>query len=305
MAQVCLFPEHAKVLKTEGTKMSEKIGVRGRKTVAALLKTGVVRAATSRKGAWHIAAGPAAKAPKSQFAGPRLPVGTGKTVRVAVFATGEKAEQARAAGADIVGIEDLVAKVKAGDFNFDVVIASPDAFRIVGTLGTILGPRGLMPSPKFGTLTPDVATAVKNAKAGSVQYRKDKSGILHFVINHKSFADGALRLNRFAPIMIERLNVKISEEALAREKGNRSIFGEKIIQVNEKTMLALEENIPELAAGAIKQAYYQALTSGASVLEAINGELVETEADGSRRFIKPLPAPYKVALGTKRIRSID
>jgi len=105
-----------------------------------------------------------------------LPNGTGKTKRVAVFAQGAKAEEARAAGADIVGMEDLAEQVKAGNLNFDVVIASPDTMRIVGTLGQILGPRGLMPNPKVGTVTPDVATAVKNAKAGQVQFRVPAQG---------------------------------------------------------------------------------------------------------------------------------
>ena len=118
-----------------------------------------------------------------------LPAGTGKTVRVAVFAQGEKAEQAKAAGADIVGMEDLAERVKAGDMHFDIVIASPDTMRIVGTLGQILGPRGLMPNPKVGTVTPDVANAVKNAKAGQVQYRADKAGIIHATIGRKSFTD--------------------------------------------------------------------------------------------------------------------
>ena len=108
-----------------------------------------------------------------------LPNGTGKTKRVAVFAQGAKAEEAKAAGADIVGMDDLAAQVKAGNMNFDVVIASPDTMRVVGTLGQILGPRGLMPNPKVGTVTPDVATAVKNAKAGQVQFRVDKAGIVH------------------------------------------------------------------------------------------------------------------------------
>ena len=116
-----------------------------------------------------------------------LPAGTGKTVRVAVFAQGAKAEEAKAAGADIVGMDDLAAEVKAGNMNFDVVIASPDTMRIVGTLGQILGPRGLMPNPKVGTVTPDVATAVKNAKAGQVQFRTDKAGIIHCTIGRASF----------------------------------------------------------------------------------------------------------------------
>jgi large subunit ribosomal protein L1 len=116
-----------------------------------------------------------------------LPNGTGKTKRVAVFAQGPKAEEARAAGADVVGLDDLAAEVKAGNLNFDVVIASPDTMRVVGTLGQILGPRGLMPNPKVGTVTPDVATAVKNAKAGQVQFRVDKAGIIHATIGRRSF----------------------------------------------------------------------------------------------------------------------
>ena len=116
-----------------------------------------------------------------------LPNGTGKTKRVAVFAQGAKAEEAKAAGADVVGMEDLAERVKAGDMPFDVVIASPDTMRIVGTLGQILGPRGLMPNPKVGTVTPDVAGAVRNAKAGQVQFRVDKAGIIHSTIGRRSF----------------------------------------------------------------------------------------------------------------------
>src|SRR5690606_15032188 len=111
-----------------------------------------------------------------------LPAGTGKSVRVAVFAQGDKAEEARAAGAEIVGMDDLAEQIKAGQMDFDVVIASPDTMRVVGTLGQILGPRGLMPNPRVGTVTPDVAQAVKNAKAGQVQYRTDKAGIIHATI---------------------------------------------------------------------------------------------------------------------------
>jgi large subunit ribosomal protein L1 len=116
-----------------------------------------------------------------------LPAGTGKAVRVAVFTQGDKVEVARAAGADIVGMDDLAEQVRAGNLNFDIVIASPDAMRVVGTLGQILGPRGLMPNPKVGTVTPDVATAVRNAKAGQVQYRTDKAGIVHATIGRASF----------------------------------------------------------------------------------------------------------------------
>lgn len=133
-----------------------------------------------------------------------LPAGIGKTVRVAVFTQGEKAEQARAAGADIVGMEDLAEQVKAGNLNFDVVIASPDAMRVVGGLGQILGPRGLMPNPKVGTVTADVVTAVKNAKAGQVQYRTDKAGIIHASIGRASFQPEALQSNLSA--LIEALN---------------------------------------------------------------------------------------------------
>ena len=124
-----------------------------------------------------------------------LPAGTDKVVRVAVFAQGEKAEAAKAAGADIVGFEDLAADIKAGNMNFDVVIATPDAMRIVGQLGQILGPRGLMPNPKVGTVTMDVTTGVKNAKAGQVQYRTDKGGIVHSTIGRASFAPEALEQN--------------------------------------------------------------------------------------------------------------
>jgi large subunit ribosomal protein L1 len=124
-----------------------------------------------------------------------MPSGTGKTVRVAVFAQGAKAEEAKAAGADVVGFEDLAERVKGGFMEFDVVIASPDAMRIVGTLGQILGPRGLMPNPKVGTVSADVANAVKNAKAGQVQYRTDKAGIVHATLGRASFEVSALEIN--------------------------------------------------------------------------------------------------------------
>ena len=123
---------------------------------------------------------------------------------MAVFAQGAKADEARAAGADIVGMEDLAADIKAGNMNFDVVIASPDTMRIVGTLGQVLGPRGLMPNPKVGTVTPDVAQAVRNAKAGQVQFRVDKAGIIHGTIGRRSFEDGKLVDNLRA--LIDALN---------------------------------------------------------------------------------------------------
>ena len=129
-----------------------------------------------------------------------LPHGIGKSVRVAVFTSGKNQDAARAAGADIVGLEDLAEKVKAGEMNFDVVIASPDAMRVVGQLGQILGPRGLMPNPKVGTVSPDVAGAVRNAKAGQVRYRVDKAGIVHCTIGKASFEINALKDNLMALI---------------------------------------------------------------------------------------------------------
>jgi large subunit ribosomal protein L1 len=133
-----------------------------------------------------------------------LPNGTGKTKRVAVFAQGAKAEEAKAAGADVVGMDDLAAEVKAGNLNFDVVIASPDTMRVVGTLGQILGPRGLMPNPKVGTVTADVAKAVRDAKAGQVQFRVDKAGIVHATIGRRSFESDKLTGNLRA--LIDALN---------------------------------------------------------------------------------------------------
>lgn len=124
-----------------------------------------------------------------------LPNGTGKTARVAVFAQGENADKAKAAGADIVGFEDLADTIKGGEIDFDVCIATPDAMRVVGRLGTVLGPRGLMPNPKVGTVTTDVETAVKNAKAGQVQYRTDKAGIIHSTIGKANFDADALKTN--------------------------------------------------------------------------------------------------------------
>ena len=133
-----------------------------------------------------------------------LPEGSGKTVRVAVFAQGAKADEAKAAGTDIVGFDDLAATIKGGQIDFDILIASPDAMRIVGQLGKVLGPRGLMPNPKVGTVTPDVATAVKNAKAGQVQFRADKAGIIHASIGRASF--DAARLETNVKALIDALN---------------------------------------------------------------------------------------------------
>jgi large subunit ribosomal protein L1 len=142
-----------------------------------------------------------------------LPNGTGKDVRVAVFAQGENAEKAKAAGADIVGMDDLAADIKAGNMNFDVVIASPDAMRVVGTLGQVLGPRGLMPNPKVGTVTPDVAGAVKNAKAGQVRFRTDKAGIIHCSVGKVGFAGDAVKQN------IEALVAELKKLKPASAKG--------------------------------------------------------------------------------------
>src|SRR5512137_1572124 len=148
-----------------------------------------------------------------------LPAGIGKKVRVAVFAQGEKAKDAAAAGADVVGFDDLAAKVKEGFMEFDVVIASPDAMRVVGQLGQILGPRGLMPNPKVGTVTPDVVTAVKNARAGQVQYRTDKGGIIQCTIGRASFTPDALKSNLLA--LIEALNK-------AKPSGTKGVYLKKI-----------------------------------------------------------------------------
>jgi large subunit ribosomal protein L1 len=148
-----------------------------------------------------------------------LPAGTGKKVRIAVFAQGDKAKAAQEAGADIVGFDDLAAKVKEGFMDFDVVIATPDAMKVVGQLGQILGPRGLMPNPKVGTVTPDVATAVKNARAGQVQYRTDKGGIVQATIGRASFAPEQLKTNLLA--LIEALNK-------ARPQGTKGIYLKKV-----------------------------------------------------------------------------
>ena len=148
-----------------------------------------------------------------------LPAGTGKSVRVAVFAQGDKAAAATEAGADIVGMEDLAERIKAGQLDFDVVIASPDTMRIVGALGQILGPRGLMPNPKVGTVTPDVAQAVRNAKAGQVQYRTDKAGIIHATIGRASFDVDKLKTNLAA--LVDALNK-------ARPSSSKGIYLRKL-----------------------------------------------------------------------------
>ena len=148
-----------------------------------------------------------------------LPNGTGKVTRVAVFAQGEAAEAAKKAGADIVGFEDLAEQIKKGVMDFDVVIATPDAMRIVGTLGQVLGPRGLMPNPKVGTVTPDTDKAVKNAKAGQVQYRTDKAGIIHCTIGRASFSPDQLQGN---------LSALMSEISKAKPKDVKGIFIKKL-----------------------------------------------------------------------------
>ncbi|ATM99234.1 MULTISPECIES: 50S ribosomal protein L1 [Proteus] len=142
-----------------------------------------------------------------------LPHGTGRSVRVAVFAQGANAEAAKEAGAELVGMDDLAAKVKAGEMDFDVVIASPDAMRVVGQLGQILGPRGLMPNPKVGTVTPNVAEAVKNAKAGQVRYRNDKNGIIHTTIGKVDFNETQLKEN------LEALLVALKKAKPSAAKG--------------------------------------------------------------------------------------
>lgn len=148
-----------------------------------------------------------------------LPHGTGKTVRVAVFTQGENAEAAKAAGADLVGMDELAAEVKKGNMDFDVVIADPAAMRVVGQLGQILGPRGLMPNPKTGTVTPDVATAVKNAKAGQVRYRADKGGIIHGGIGRVNFEASAIK---------ENLEALLADLKKAKPASAKGVFLKKI-----------------------------------------------------------------------------
>ena len=148
-----------------------------------------------------------------------LPAGTGKTVRVAVFAQGDKAQAARDAGADIVGLDDLAAEIKGGKMDFDVVIASPDTMRVVGQLGQILGPRGLMPNPKVGTVTQDVAAAVRNAKAGQVQYRADKTGIVQCTIGRASFTVDAL---------VENMKALLDAVNKSRPTGIKGIYLKKV-----------------------------------------------------------------------------
>ncbi len=148
-----------------------------------------------------------------------LPNGTGKTVRVAVFTSGDNAEAAKAAGADVVGMEDLAAQIKGGDLNFNVVIASPDAMRVVGALGQVLGPRGLMPNPKVGTVTPDVATAVKNAKSGQVRYRTDKGGIIHCSIGKTDFEATALQ---------ENLEALLSDLVKLKPSASKGVYMKKV-----------------------------------------------------------------------------
>jgi large subunit ribosomal protein L1 len=148
-----------------------------------------------------------------------LPQGTGKKVRVAVFAQGDKAQQAKAAGADIVGMDDLAAEIKGGKIEFDVAVAAPDAMRVVGQLGQILGPRGLMPNPKVGTVTQDVATAVKNAKAGQIQYRADKAGIVQCTIGRASFTVDAL---------VQNLKTLVDAVNKSKPSGVKGIFLKKV-----------------------------------------------------------------------------
>ena len=148
-----------------------------------------------------------------------LPQGTGKSVRIAVFAQGDKAEQAKSAGADIVGFEDLATEIKGGKMDFDVVIATPDAMRVVGSLGQILGPRGLMPNPKVGTVTQDIGAAIKNAKAGQIQYRADKAGIVQCTIGRASFTVDALA---------ENLKVLVDAVNKSKPTGVKGVFLRKV-----------------------------------------------------------------------------
>jgi large subunit ribosomal protein L1 len=167
-----------------------------------------------------------------------LPAGTGKTVRVAVFAQGDKAQIAKDAGADVVGFDDLAEQVKAGNLNFDIVVATPDAMRVVGQLGQILGPRGLMPNPKVGTVTMDVATAVKNAKAGQVQYRNDKAGIVHCTIGRASFGVEQLETNLRALIEALQKAKPVSSKGQYVRKVSLSTTMGPGVRVDQSTLAA-------------------------------------------------------------------
>jgi large subunit ribosomal protein L1 len=169
-----------------------------------------------------------------------LPAGTGKKIRVAVFTQGANAEAAKAAGADIVGMEDLAERIQGGELNFDVVIASPDAMRVVGKLGQILGPRGLMPNPKVGTVSPDVAGAVKNAKAGQVRYKADKAGTVHCQIGNVSFEVDALKQN---------LTALLTDLSKAKPAASKGVFLKKVsisstmgpgVLVDQASVIAVE-----------------------------------------------------------------
>lgn len=167
-----------------------------------------------------------------------LPHGTGKTVRVAVFAQGANADAAKAAGADVVGFEDLAEQVKAGNLNFDVVIATPDAMRVVGQLGPVLGPRGLMPNPKVGTVTPDVATAVKNAKGGQVRYRIDKAGIVHCSIGKVNFEVPQLKDNLAALLAdLQKIKPSTAKGQYVKKVTLSSTMGPGVV-VDQATMSA-------------------------------------------------------------------
>ena len=175
-----------------------------------------------------------------------LPNGTGKTKRVAVFAQGAKADEARAAGADVVGMDDLAAQVKAGNLNFDVVIASPDTMRIVGTLGQILGPRGLMPNPKVGTVTMDVGKAVEESKAGKVEYRTDRTAIVHMTVGKTSFPDEHL-LDNYQAVLEELIRAKPSA---AKGKYIRSVTLASTMGPGIKVDPARTKDLVETEAGA-------------------------------------------------------
>jgi large subunit ribosomal protein L1 len=170
-----------------------------------------------------------------------LPFGSGKTVRVAVFAQGANAEAAKQAGADVIGMEDLAERIQGGDLNFNVVIASPDAMRVVGKLGQILGPRGLMPNPKVGTVAADVGTAVRNAKAGQVRYRADKAGTVHCVIGNVSFEIEALKRNLMALVTdLNKAKPASSKGVYMQKVSVSSTMGPGIL-VDQSTLVSASE----------------------------------------------------------------
>ena len=231
-----------------------------------------------------------------------LPNGTGKTKRVAVFAQGAKAEEAKAAGADIVGMDDLAAEIKAGKMDFDVVIASPDTMRVVGTLGQILGPRGLMPNPKVGTVTADVAKAVRDAKAGQVQFRVDKAGIVHATIGRRSFESDKLTGNLRA--LIDALNKSkpaSSKGVYLRKVAVSSTMGVGVrVDTTSLAATGLKLNRPRHACLGVRRQGVGGLRVPQGARRSSKTAGVATAFKADRRLISGQPGPQARAAASQR-----